>query len=415
MATDSTTRILRRRNRSAVLRELLRDGGTTRGQLAASLSLSPATVTNVVTDLMVEGLVHETGVLPSDGGRPVTTLAIRPEGAYFIGADVGEHGVTVEVFDLALATRATVFRDVPSRGSGPTEISAALYTAIDEAVVAAGTPANIYGVGLGMPGIVESTTEADGTGTITVHAQSLNWPATSLDAIYGRTDIPIFADNGGKTLALAEKWFGAARDVTNGVVALVGRGIGLGIISDGRILEGTASSAGEWGHTKVSIGGPVCNCGSRGCLEAYVGGGAIVRRWREVGGQPSTNEETGVDELLAAAAVGDAAATRVLEETVEILGLGLSNLVNLLNPERIVLGGWAGLRLAENNVVEITTATKSASLKRPSTQFDLVRSTIGRDAIALGAALLAVEKLIEKPIRLTAAFEAKSQKDELSA
>ena len=401
--TDSTTRNLRRRNRSAVLRELLRNGETTRGQLASALSLSPATVTNVVADLMAEGLAHETGSLPSDGGRPTTTLSIRPEGAFFIGADVGEHGVTVEVLDLALAQRSKVFRDVSSRSVGPTELSEALYAAIDEAVLAAGSPANIYGVGLGMPGIVESSTELDELRTITIYAQSLNWPPTRLDAIYGRADIPIFADNGAKTLATAEAWFGAAKDVTDGVVALLGRGIGLGIISDGRLLQGTASSAGEWGHTKVALGGPMCNCGSRGCLEAYVGGGGIARRWREAGAEPSANEELALAELLAAVSRGDAVATRVLDESIEILGLGLSNLVNLVNPERIVLGGWVGLALTGTHLAEIADATRAFSLKRPAAQFDLVPSTIGRDGVALGAALLAVEKLVETPITKTQA------------
>ena len=402
-ATDSTTRNLRRRNRSAVLRELLRNGETTRGQLAGALSLSPATVTNVIADLMAEGLAHETGSLPSDGGRQTTTLSIRPEGAFFIGADVGEQGVTVEVLDLALAQCSKVFRDVSSRSVGPTELSEALYAAIDEAVLAAGSPANIYGVGLGMPGIIESSTELDEARTITIYAQSLNWPPTRLDAIYGRADIPIFADNGAKTLATAEAWFGAAKDVTDGVVALLGRGIGLGIISDGRLLQGTASSAGEWGHTKVTRGGPLCNCGSRGCLEAYVGGGAIARRWREAGAEPSANEELALAELLAAVARGDAVATQVLDESVEILGLGLSNLVNLMNPERIVLGGWAGLQLASTHLAEIADATRGFSLKRPATQFDLVPSKIGRDGIALGAALLAVEKLVETPLIKTLA------------
>ena len=396
--TDSTTRNLRRRNRAAVLRELLRGGETTRGRLAAALSLSPATVTNVVADLMAEGLAHDTGSLPSDGGRPTTTLAIRPQGAYFVGADVGEHGVTVEVFDLSLTPISTVFRDVPSRSASPTELGEALSAAVDEAIAAAGSPAGIYGIGLGMPGIIESQGNLDESPEITIYAQSLAWAPTRLDAIYGRSDIPIFADNGAKTLATAESWFGAARDMTDGVVALLGRGMGLGIISDGRILQGTASSAGEWGHMKVSLGGPVCNCGNRGCLEAYVGGGGIVRRWRETGAQPSDNEELAIGELLAAVEAGDAAATRVLDETIEMLGLGLANLVNLVNPERIVLGGWAGLRLAENHLDAITAATRGFALGRPAAQFDLVPSRIGRDAIALGAALLAVERLVETPL-----------------
>lgn len=395
--TASTTRNLRRRNRSAVLRELLRSGETTRGQLARALALSPATVTNVVSDLMAEGLAHETGSLPSEGGRPVTTLSLRAEGAYFVGADVGEHRVTVEVFDLTLTPRATVFRDIASRRVGPAEMWQTLHDAIDEAVIAAGSPSNIYGVGLGMPGIVESYPAPDGTPMIAVHAQSLEWPATSFEALYDAGRIPMFADNGAKTLATAESWRGAARDVKDGVVALLGRGIGLGIISDGHLLRGTASSAGEWGHTKVSLAGPLCNCGSRGCLEAYVGGEGIARRWRDAGAEPAANEERALDDLLAEDEAGDPVAVAVLEETISILGIGVANLVNLLNPERIVLGGWAGLRLADRHLDAIEAATKSASLSRPASQFELVTATIGRDGIAVGAALLAVEQLVEVP------------------
>jgi predicted NBD/HSP70 family sugar kinase len=375
MAQETTTRDLRKRNRSRVLRAIVRDGETTRGQLASSIGLSLATVTNVVGDLANEGLVHETGMLPSEGGRPTVTLSARAEGAYFIGADVGEHGVTVELFDLALEPVASVFHDLASHSNTPADISAALTAAIDEVVGKAGVD-SIYGVGLGVPGIVEATGDPlhqDSSREITIYAQSLNWPATRLDAIYGRTDLPIFADNGAKTLATAESWFGAARDINDGLVALLGRGVGLGIVSGGRVLRGAASSAGEWGHTKISIGGPICNCGSRGCLESYVGGAGIARRWREAGATPSANEEKALGEL------------------------GLSNLVNLFNPERIVLGGWAGLALAGDALSQISAATRQRSLDRPGGQFDLVPAKLGRDAVALGAALLAVESLIEFP------------------
>jgi predicted NBD/HSP70 family sugar kinase len=400
MAQETTTRDLRKHNRSRVLRAIVRDGETTRGQLASSIGLSLATVTNVVGDLTNEGLVQETGMLPSEGGRPTVTLSARAEGAYFIGADVGEHGVTVELFDLALEPVVSVFHDLASHSNTPADISDALAAAIDEVIEKAGVD-TIYGVGLGVPGIVEATGDPlhpESSREITIYAQSLNWPATRLDAIYGRTDLPIFADNGAKTLATAESWFGAARDINDGLVALLGRGVGLGIVSGGRVLRGAASSAGEWGHTKISIGGPICNCGSRGCLEAYVGGAGIARRWREAGATPSVNEERALGELLECARAGDIVATRVLDETIEILGLGLSNLVNLFNPERIVLGGWAGLALAEDMFSQISAATRQTSLDRPGGQFDLVPAKLGRDAIALGAALLAVESLIQFPI-----------------
>lgn len=392
MAPQSTTRDLRLQNRSRVLRALVRDGESTRGSLASMLGLSLATVTNVVADLTNEGLVHESGTLPSDGGRPITTLNVRPAGAHFVGADVGEHGLTVELFDLSLSPVASVFRDLPSRSSSAADISEALASAVDE-VVASVAGVQVYGIGLGMPGIIETGT----AGEVTVYAQSLNWSPTSLENFYKRDDLPIFADNGAKTLATAESWFGAAQGVDDGLIALVGRGIGLGIISGGRVLQGSASSAGEWGHTKVSIGGPLCNCGRRGCLEAYVGGGSIARRWREAGATPSDNAETALSELLAAATRGDSVASRIVDETVEILGLGLSNMVNVFNPELIVLGGWAGLQLADHGLSQISAATRQTSLDRPGGQFELVPAKLGRDAVALGAALLAVENLIQTP------------------
>ena len=408
MSKESTTRDLRRRNRSRVLHALVSEGETTRGQLSASLGLSLATVTNVVSDLSSEGLVHEPGMIPSDGGRPTATLNVRPEGAYFVGADVGEHGVTVELFDLSLRPVSRVFQDLPSRSAAPADLSTALSVAVDEVIAQAGSPANVYGIGLGVPGIVETQGEPFGSdqGTrITIYAQSLKWPRTGLQDIYSRTDFPIFAENGAKTLATAESWFGAAKGIDDGLIALLGRGIGLGIINGGRILQGSESSAGEWGHTKVSIGGPLCNCGRRGCLEAYVGGGGIARRWRQAGGTPSTNEEDSLTELLSAGTTGDEVATRIIDETIEILGLGLSNMVNLFNPKLIVLGGWAGLRLAEYGLIQISAATRHNSLDRPGGQFELVPAKLGHDAVALGAALLAVESLIQTPLTKLESFK----------
>jgi predicted NBD/HSP70 family sugar kinase len=401
MSTKSTTKDLRRWNRSRVLRTIIVGGETTRGQLALALGLSLGTVANVVSDLAAEGLVQESGVLPSEGGRPTSILTARPEGAYFVGADVGEHGVTVELFDLSLHPVASIFRDLRSRSATPTGLSDALSAAIDEVVDQAKIRTNVYGVGLGLPGIVESPGGPLGFepgSETTIYAQSLSWAPIGLHSLYARADFPIFAENGAKTLATAENWFGAAKGINNGLIALLGRGIGLGIISDGRVLQGSASSAGEWGHTKISIGGPVCNCGLRGCLEAYVGGSGIARRWREAGASAADNEEESLSALLIAATIGDVVAKRVVDETIEILGLGLSNVVNLFNPELIVLGGWAGLGLANYGLKEITAATRQNSLERPGGQFELVPAKLGRDGIALGAALLAVESLIQTPL-----------------
>jgi predicted NBD/HSP70 family sugar kinase len=401
MSTESTTRHLRRRNRARLLRALILGGEATRAQLAGELNLSVATVANLIGDLGVEGLVSESGLLPSEGGRPTSMIGVRRDGAFFVGADVGEHGVAVTLFDLLLEPVTSTFRDISPRTATREELSNALGEAIAEVVANSPYLEKIYGVGLGLPGIVETQSEINSEGATlktTIFAQSLKWPSIELESIYTSKDFKIFADNGAKTLATAESWFGAAKGINEGVIALVGRGVGLGIISDGRLLRGPSGSAGEWGHTKISIGGPLCNCGQHGCLESYVGGGAIARRWREAGGMPDDNEEWALKSLISNAKNGDSIAISVLTETIEILGMGLSNLVNLFNPQQIVLGGWAGLQLAEYGIDRISAVAKENSLFRPAGQFNLVPAKFGRDAIVLGAALLAVENLIQNPL-----------------
>ncbi|KRC51743.1 hypothetical protein ASE16_01305 [Leifsonia sp. Root227] len=404
---ELTTRDLRKRNRSRVLRLIVRDGETSRRHLAAALGLSLATVTNVVADLVGEGLVRESGAFPSDGGRPTAMLSANPEGAYFVGASVREDGATAVILDLSLSVIARVDR-VAGAFSDPEAMAATVTEAIDEAIRAVDRPAAIYGVGLGMPGLIQVKGDswsgaADYVMTSNGYGQGLGWATTptSVSRIYEHADLPTFADNGAKTQAMAESWFGAARELDDVLIALVGRGLGLGIISDGRLLRGSVMGAGEWGHTKISTGGPTCSCGSRGCLGTYIGAGGIARRWREAGGQPADDLSTAVDDLIASASSGDERAAGVLTETIELLGLGLSNIVNLFNPERIVLGGWVGLKLTGFDLAAITGATRQRSLPQLASGFDFVPAALGRDSSAQGAALLALESLIDHPVRRT--------------
>lgn len=405
MRQTPTSRDLRQNNRAVVLRKIVLDGETTRAGLAASCGLSAATVTNVVGDLMQDGLVRETGLLPSEGGRPMALLGAVPEGAHVIGVDVGENGVTAELFDLRLNRVDRVFRKLATRTVSPERVTSALSDAVAMLRKAhPGPAASLAGIGLGVPGIVDITAD----GTTTIYAQSLGWDPIVVDQLFRLDDVPVYADNGAKTLAAAESWFGAARGARHAIVALVGRGIGAGVIAGGRVLRGYASSAGEWGHTKVSIDGPACQCGGRGCLEAYVGGEAILRRWivmqeRRGGTQGRRGDLHGTDEtrlarLLQVAAAGDSVACEVVSDTVEILGMGLANLVNLFNPERIVVGGWVGLLLHQARRDELKQAIRRHALNRPGEQFRLEACVFGDDAVALGAALLPLDRLIEGDI-----------------
>lgn len=391
---EMSSRTLRQSNRASVLRFVVLRKETTRAELAAGCQVSVSTVTNVLGDLMSEGLVEESGLVPSDGGRPIRTIRVASNGACMIGIDVGEHGVRIELFDLDLRRVDRVFRALPWRRTTPARVAELIADGV--AAIRSANPAHeksLIGIGLGLPGIVE--TGPDGRDTL--YAQSLGWKPVAVEELLGTSDVPIFADNGAKTLATAELWFGAAKDSQHSIVALVGSGIGAGVISGGRLLRGSFSSAGEWGHTKISIGGPSCHCGAAGCLEAHAGGTAILDRWRSAG-EPDRAEEESLATLIEAADAGQAAAAGILDEAVEALGIGLANLVNLFNPEKIIIGGWAGLQLFEARADALSNAVRRLALARPASQCQLTRCQIGADAIALGAAVLPLELLIEGAI-----------------
>jgi predicted NBD/HSP70 family sugar kinase len=399
VASDTTVRTLRRSNRAFVLRYVLLAGQTTRAQVGEYCGLSVGSVTNVVSDLLCEGLIEEAGSRPSAGGRPIAVLSPRPAGAYLIGVDVGEEGVAAELFDLTLQRVDRQFaRATTQLPSSPAGITSALKDAVGQLWERHPDKwAAVAGMGLGLPGIVS----ADADGQPTLFAQGLGWgPVRVADLVDlpSLVDLPVDADNGAMTLAAAENAFGAARGAERAVVALLGRGVGLGVIHEGRPLRGPHGSAAEWGHTRIALGGRRCSCGGRGCVEAYVGAPAILDRWRAAGGRPQGHGWNALGALLTAADAGDDVAVGVVEETLEILGVALANLVNLYDPERVVVGGWVGLRLMEQLAGRLDRTIRAEALERFGTDFTLHACAFGGDSVALGAALLPLERLLDAPL-----------------
>jgi predicted NBD/HSP70 family sugar kinase len=250
----------------------------------------------------------------------------------------------------------------------------------------------MVGLGLGLPGIVE----VDEAGRQMLYAQSQGWPAIAVTDLVSHS-IPIFAENGAKTQAMAEMWNGEARGVAEALVVLMGRGVGVGIISDGQLAHGSRSSAGEWGHVRIVHAGRLCRCGRHGCVEAYLGADSILAAWREAGGVFEGSGWRAVGDLLEAAEAGDPIASSVVDTVVAMLGSALGSLVNLTNPERVIIGGWVGLRLMESLAPRIEAAIRAEALDRPGGQFRLSASKFGGDTVALGAAILPLHAVLNQP------------------
>jgi len=375
---------LRRENRAAVLWSLYFSQPGTRQDLSAATGLSAASVTNVIRELLNEGIVVEAGSVDSDGGRPRVMLEVNPDHGYVIGADIGETRVRVELFDLAMRERAKADFPLNPREHDVDVVVASVLSGLDSVLTESGIePAAVLAMGVGIPGIVEQRPEA------LVHGQTYGWEAVPIERLLrAGTDLPLHIENGAKTMGQAELWFGAGRGARNAVVALIGSGVGASLISGGTTYRGATSSAAEWGHTTVMVGGRKCRCGSAGCLEAYVGAQAILERY----GRPTA----GNDEESALAALVDAAdtaplAAAILDETADYLGAGIGSLINLFNPERVILGGWAGLLLGGRLLPRIRESARRHSLRHPFAATSLELGQLGPEAVALGAATLPVE------------------------
>jgi predicted NBD/HSP70 family sugar kinase len=252
----------------------------------------------------------------------------------------------------------------------------------------------VLGVGIGVPGTIEQGSPSQ------VYAQTIGWDGVPLPDLVraAGVDLPLYVDNGAKTLGQAEMWFGAGRGTAHAVIALIGSGVGATVITDGGAYRGFRGTAGEWGHTTLVYGGRPCRCGARGCLEAYVGAEGILDRYRQARGGRAVPREGEQEQLafLLDATERSTVAARVLDETVGYLGAGIATLVNLFNPERIVLGGWAGLALGSRLLPQIRAATEANALHRAYQQTAIELCTLGQDAIAIGAATLPLAALLSQ-------------------
>jgi predicted NBD/HSP70 family sugar kinase len=392
-----TVRGLRRETRSALLWPLYLGSYLSRLELSEMTGLSPASVSNVVRELLDEGILIEAGSVVSDGGRPRVLLQMNPEYGYVIGVDIGETRVEVELFDLAMKARAKTGYRLDCGEREVSIVAERILAGLGEVLADSGVEAAaVLGVGVGVPGIVEEGPE------VLVHCQAYGWDAVPLERLLRvGTDLPLRFENCAKTMGQAELWFGAGRGARHAVVALIGSGVGAALISGGSAYRGVTSSAGEWGHTTVVAGGRICRCGSAGCVEAYVGAEAILERYGQQA--PGVDEESALAALIEAAGTS-ALAAAVLDDTAFYLGAGLGSLINLFNPERIVLGGWAGLLLGERLLPTIWEAARQHSLRQPFAAASIVLGQLGPEAVTLGAATLAMERFLDgSPVRAATA------------
>ena len=393
-AAKPTVMDIRRVNRSTVLRRIYQDRLVSRQELSQLTGLSSATVTNVVAELLQDGIVIEAGTEESQGGRPRSILTINPRYGYFIGVEVGETLTRIELFDLTLRKLGAITYVLALDESEPEQLVEYIHRGVKALLAESDIPReNVIGVGVGVGGLVKLTEP------LSIYLPSWGWRNVPLGTLLERClSMPIYVDNAPKAMVQAEKLFGAGQGVEHLAVVLIGTGVGAGIIAHGSLYRGAINSAGEWGHTCIQLDGRACRCGSHGCLEAYVGAPGIIERLREV--EPhspllqSNDQHDSLTAIIDAARREETTATQVLKDTAHYLGAGIANLINLFNPQLILLGGWAGLQLGAFILPELHQFIERYALKQllPLTKIDLCQ--LGQDAVAMGAATLILEQFL---------------------
>ncbi|MFJ4862280.1 ROK family protein [Streptomyces sp. NPDC088748] len=389
-----TAQDIRRRNRFDALRCVFAASGpVSRQEVAAATGLSFATVANLVAELLEAGVLREAGHEDSKGGRPRARLAVNAERGALVGIDVAETSVQVELFDLALKVLRSVRLPLPQTGVRPDDVVDAIVTGVEGLTDAAGAPPRILGAGVSIPGLVE---REDG---VSVFSPYWSWRDVPLRSLLAeRLPMPLYLDNPLKAGTVAEMWFGAGREVDDLLVLTLRAGVGAGIAVDGALYRGATNSAGEWGHTCLVRDGRECRCGRRGCVEAYVSTRGIARTVWELDAESpllDPDEDAVVSNVARAAAEGDAVATETVARTARHLGEAAADLLNLFNPQALVLGGLVADRLGEPLLRQTRDVIAAHALPATLQALTFRLSTVPDNPVSLGAATFALEGFLD--------------------
>jgi predicted NBD/HSP70 family sugar kinase len=344
--------------------------------------------------MLEEGVVREVGLEESDGGRPRVMLQVNNDFGVAIGVEVGETFVRVEAFDMGMQAVGSVDMALHPRRDEASVVIDHIAAAVEKLQAQfAAQGKRVLGVGIALPGVVS---EQDGGSW--AHAPSIGWRDVPLEEmICQRVGLPVFADNDAKALGQAEMWLGAGRGTSHAVVVHWGTGIGAAVFTNGRLYRGARTSAGEWGHTGIVANGKRCRCGAAGCVEAYIGGPALLEEWHRAvpGAVPSPGNEPGqwVDCFLEDARTNEAAAA-ALDRAATYLGVGAANLANLFDPEKIILDGWLGLKLGPVLLEKIRKVVQRQALEYMASRVRIEVGQLGPNAVVLGASTLVVDELL---------------------
>jgi predicted NBD/HSP70 family sugar kinase len=326
--------------RQMVFEHVRASGHAARADIARALKISAGSVTAITSDLIAAQLLREVGDQPRESGRgrPPVALEVVAEGRYVIGLKLSDEKHSAVLTDFGGCRLADATLETQSERKSTDQILDEVGQLIDLLLAAAKlTAADIMAAGIGVPGLVDSDSGLVAWSPLLV-SRNVEFKR-AFEARFGLTAI---IDNDANMLTLAELWFGAGRARSDFVVVTIEQGVGMGLVLNNRLFRGARGMGLELGHMKVQLDGALCRCGRRGCLEAYLADYALTREASTALGPSAVHGSStpGVlDRLFDEAKRGNTAAQMIFRRAGRFLSLGLSNVVQLFDPELIILSG----------------------------------------------------------------------------
>lgn len=399
--------MVRAQHRALLLQLLWEHREISRADLARLTGMSRSTVSAIVSDILPTGLVEETRAGSSSGGRKPIMLGFVDDARAIVGVDIGASHVGVAVVDLRGRVLHWSEEAAATRGD-PDGTLARVESLIDRALTVSRTRDRLFGIGVSLPCPFDPQTGRP------VKEVLPAWSQVDVDAVLGRVfSVPVRHDNDANLGALAELWWGAAHREGNVVFVKVATGIGAGLVVDGQILRGQHGTAGELGHFSIDPNGPPCVCGANGCLNVIIGTPALLARAeaRRPHFPDSRLPRQGldVDALVDAALDGDPLAREIIAFAGERLGEGLASLLNLMDPDAIVVGGTI-TRAGDHLLEPIRSTVRRRMRLVPLSVERVVGTEMDRHGIAIGAATLILEAALknhEIPLLASVAVQAR--------
>jgi glucokinase-like ROK family protein len=384
-------------NIRSILKGLLQYRQISRIELANLTGLTTATITNLVNELINQGIAREEGVGKSVSprvGRPRMVLELIPTARYAIGVHIGIGEFHIVITDLLANIHQTISIQYEIC-SNPEIVVLDMGDQINKLIQLSRIPIDaIIGVGIGASGLVNVETGMN------VNAPNLCWRDVPIrDWVRQKTGLPVVVDNNVRLMCLAESMFGIGKHVHSMAFIYARIGVGAGLVVNDNLYRGMAAGAGEIGHSIIiPDGGELCRCGNHGCLETLVSEPAIIRLAHQIAqanpqgilAKELQNESLNpMEQIFSAAKTGDPEVLNMLKERSRYFGIALANLINILNPEMIVLGGL--LAYGEASMLsEIQNTVKQCAFSHLGDAVQIRITSFGQKAGMIGAAALAL-------------------------